>query len=78
MLVDQKETATDSFGISLDTVEGGVYTDELNKAEEEEEEGRVGKVGLNPDYPINVVIDIGVSDYTAIWFSVLKDTSSFT
>ncbi|GHT55912.1 hypothetical protein AGMMS50233_06660 [Endomicrobiia bacterium] len=74
--MDQKETVTGSFGISLDTVEGGVYTDELNKAEEEE--GRIGKVRLNPDYPINVVFDIGVSDYTAIWFSVLKDTSSFT
>ncbi|GHT56728.1 hypothetical protein AGMMS50233_09190 [Endomicrobiia bacterium] len=53
------------FGIFLDTVEGGVYTKELNAAEMEH---RICEVKHNPDYPVNVVFDIGVSDYTSIWF----------
>ncbi|GHT57501.1 hypothetical protein AGMMS50233_10890 [Endomicrobiia bacterium] len=59
------------FGIFQDTVEGGVYTQELNEAERE---GRIGTVLPHPDYPINVVFDIGKSDYTSIWFcQFLKD-----
>ncbi|GHT52924.1 hypothetical protein AGMMS49990_09890 [Endomicrobiia bacterium] len=71
MLAGRKETVTDSFGISLDTVEGGVYTKELYQAERE---GRIGNIIPHPDYPINVVLDIGKLDYTAIWFcQFLKD-----
>ncbi|GHT35635.1 hypothetical protein AGMMS49592_5930 [Endomicrobiia bacterium] len=42
-----------------------MYTKELNVAEMEH---RICEVKHNPDYPVNVVFDIGVSDYTAIWF----------
>ncbi|GHT61242.1 hypothetical protein AGMMS49531_08030 [Endomicrobiia bacterium] len=59
------------YGIFQDTVEGGVYTKELNEAQIE---GRISKILPHPDYPINVVLDIGKSDYTSIWFcQFLKD-----
>ncbi len=45
--------------------EGAYYARLLHQADKE---GRVGDYPYDPAYPVNTAWDIGVDDYTAIWF----------
>jgi len=46
-------------------VEGAYYGDQMAAAETQ---GRIGEFPALPGVPVNTVWDIGVGDYTAIWF----------
>lgn len=45
--------------------EGAYYALALSEADQE---GRIGDFGYDPALPVNTAWDIGVDDYTAIWF----------
>lgn len=55
-------TPDEAFLVSL---EGTYYTSQLTEARQS---GRVGYFPPNPRVPINTFWDIGISDYTSIWF----------
>ncbi len=55
-------TPDEAFRVSL---EGTYYTAQLTEARQS---GRVGYFPPDPRVPINTFWDIGISDYTAIWF----------
>ena len=47
------------------SIEGAYFADQLAAAELQ---GRIGDHRLLPDVPVNTAWDIGVGDYTSIWF----------
>jgi hypothetical protein len=47
------------------SIEGAYFADQLAAAELQ---GRIGEHRLLPDVPVNTAWDIGVGDYTSIWF----------
>lgn len=46
-------------------IEGAVYGDQMTRLREQ---GRLTRVPLDPNYPVNTFWDFGVNDATAIWF----------
>lgn len=46
-------------------IEGAVYGEQMTWLREN---GRLGTVPLDPNYPVDTIWDFGVSDMTAIWF----------
>ena len=55
-------TSEEAFEASI---EGAYFADQLAAAELQ---GRIGEHRLLPDVPVNTAWDIGVGDYTSIWF----------
>lgn len=54
-------TADEAFNVSI---EGAYYIQQISKARQD---GRIGKVPIDPRAPINTFWDIGIDDFTAIW-----------
>lgn len=52
--------------------QGGTFANQLRLAESE---GRIGHVPHDPAYKVNTYWDIGIVDYTAIWFVQEKEDS---
>lgn len=46
-------------------VPGAYYADELSRARDD---GRIGKIPIDPQLPINTAWDLGISDSMSIWF----------
>lgn len=53
-------------GYCRQVLEGAVYAKELRKAQEE---GRIGHVPWHRDSPVDVFLDLGRADATALWFA---------
>lgn len=53
------------LGEPRQAVEGAIYADELQKAQDE---GRIGEVKYDPTKPVNTYWDIGQANYMSIWF----------
>jgi len=52
-------------GLCRQTVDGAIFAREMQMADLE---GRITKVGYDPNKPVHAVFDLGWSDATAIWF----------
>src|SRR5215469_8977557 len=53
-------------GNCLQALEGAVYARELRRATEQ---GRIGKVPYDPEFPVDTFWDLGRANKTAIWFA---------
>lgn len=60
------EMAEHVWGGGYEIISEGAYYAKLLHAAEKE--GRIGPFGYNPRLPVDTAWDIGVDDYTAIWF----------
>lgn len=52
-------------GHCIQALEGAIYAKELRRCQED---GRIGKVPWDPEYPVETAWDLGRADATAIWF----------
>jgi phage terminase large subunit len=52
-------------GLCRQTVDGAIFARDMQMADLE---GRITKVGYDPNKPVHAVFDLGWSDATAIWF----------